>query len=85
MTELEVQRIAKIAADEAARKAIKETMILFGIDPDDPTAVQKDMAFIRSWREGTAAVGRSGLLTIVGVVIVAFMGLIWAAIKSPSL
>lgn len=60
------------------RTAVRETLISLGVDPDDHHEVQRDMIFLRSWRESTAAVKRQGLMTAIGVVVVGFLGLMWA-------
>ena len=66
-----------------ARAVVRETLISLGIDQNDFAAMQKDLAFLRAWRESTAAVKRQGLLTAIGVVTVGILGLIYLAIKGP--
>ena len=75
MTDAEVRAIAKAVAHEMLEA--------LGFDPDDKGASQKDMAFLRAWRESTNAVKRQGLVTAVGVIMIALLGLIWLAIKGP--
>jgi hypothetical protein len=71
MTEAEVKRIVS--------EAVEETLTKLGFDVGKPTEAQKDMAFLREWRESSATVKRQSLLTAVGVVTVGILGLIWAA------
>lgn len=73
MTENEVRAIAKVT--------VEETMLYLGVDVEDPTEVQKDMAFLRNWRESTQAVKRQGLIAAVGVLVLGVLGLIWSALK----
>ncbi|MCR4332287.1 MAG: hypothetical protein NUV34_06225 [Sulfuricaulis sp.] len=71
MTEQETRAIV--------REAVRETLISLGIDSDDHTGLQQDMAFLRSWRESTSAIKRQGLLTAVGVIVIGFLGLLVAS------
>jgi hypothetical protein len=73
VTENEVRAIAKVT--------VEETMLYLGVDVEDPTEVQKDMAFLRNWRESTQAVKRQGLIAAVGVLVLGVLGLIWSALK----
>lgn len=77
MTEDEAKSIAKAAATEAVHEAFQR----LGVDIDDWTEVQRDMAFIRSWRESSEAVKRQGLLTAIGIVVAGVLGLIWLALS----
>ncbi len=73
MTEAEIKRVVS--------EAVEETLTKLGVQVDDPIEVQKDMGFLHSWRTSTAAIGRHGMLTAVGVVVVGLLGLIWLSIK----
>ncbi len=77
MTEDEAKSIAKAAATEAVHEAFQR----LGVDIDDWTEVQRDMAFIRSWRESSEAVKRQGLLTAIGIVVAGVLGLVWLALS----
>lgn len=51
MTEEEkMQKLAQAVADEAARKAVAQTLASLGVDVTDPFEVQKDMAAMRDMR-----------------------------------
>lgn len=76
MTESEIKRVVEAT--------VEATLVKMGIDPDDLIEVQKDMSFVRDWRLSTAAVKRHGIITAVGVVVIAFLGLIWLAIKGGT-
>lgn len=75
MTEAEVKRIVA--------EAVAETLTKLGIQVDDPLEAQKDMQFLRQWRESAATVKKQSLVTAVGVITVGILGLIWLAIKGP--
>lgn len=68
--------IRKIVAE-----AVEQTLLTLGIDADEAVEIQKDMSFLRGWRESAGTVKRQGLMTAVGVLTVGFLGLIWIAVK----
>lgn len=93
MTPEEVEAIARQAAQEAlasfaaevqeaADKGVTAALERVGIDPDDPTAVQRDLAFLRDWRTTTAGMRRKGIMTAVGVIVVGALGALWLGFKA---
>lgn len=96
MDEQEIKAVARQAAQEAfsqslsafttevkdaAAEGVTEALERLGINPDDPTEVQRDMAFVRDWRTTTDGVKRKSLLAAVGFVVVATLGALWLGIK----
>ena len=77
MTEGEVKRIAA----EAARAAVEETFLRFGLSIDEPLEVQRDFQHLRSWRSSVDTVKKQGLITAVGILTAGLIGLIWMAIR----
>lgn len=77
MTESEVKRIAA----EAARAAVEETFLRFGLSIDEPLEVQRDFQHLRSWRSSVDTVKKQGLITAVGILTAGLIGLIWMAIR----
>ena len=70
-------------AQEAARAAMKEFLLVLGVNAEDPEAViavQKDFAHLRSWREASETVKSMGLRTAVGAIVAGLLGLIWLAL-----
>jgi len=63
-----------------ARATVREMLITLGADPDEPTELQRDFAFVRTWRLSTEAVERQGLLTAAGIIVTGVLGLIWLAV-----
>ena len=49
--DLETQALMTQIADEAANRAVGQTLLTLGIDHKDPIAVQKDMATLRELRD----------------------------------
>ncbi len=70
---------------EIVRVTVKETLnelfMGLGVDVKDPTEVQKDFAFVRSWRESSDAVKRQGLIGAAGFLVLAVLGLIWSKVS----
>lgn len=77
MTEAQINKVAQ----EAARAAVKETLLTIGIDTNNPLEFQRDMQHLRAWREASATVKRQGLITAVGILTAGFLAIIWLYIK----
>lgn len=77
MTEEEIQRIAK----EAAKQAVRETLITLAVDVDDPLETQKDFQMLRDWRRSAETVKKQSLVTAVGILTAGILGAIWLFIK----
>lgn len=97
MNEQEIRELARQAAQEAVsqtfarfRAEVKEAadegvtaaLERVGIDPNDPTEVQQDFAFLRDWRITTRSVRRKGILTGVGILVAGAMAAIWLGVKA---
>jgi hypothetical protein len=67
-------------AEAAARKAIAEMLLTLGVDTSDPKAIkemQRDFAYVRSWRESVVTVRNAGLKAAVGVLVTGTLGAVW--------
>lgn len=76
----EIQHIAS----ETAKAAVRETLLLMGVDVSDPKAIQEmqlDFAHTRRWRRSVETVGRQSLVSAVVILITGFAGAIWMAIQ----
>ena len=73
MTDEDVRQIAKATVEEMLQR--------LGADTAEPGKLQKDFAFLRSWRESTEAISRQGKITVTIVLITGLLGLIWLALK----
>ncbi len=82
--EIDDDRVRTIAR-EAAKEAVRETLIALGIDAADPREVQADMQHLRDWRLSVAAVKRQGIVSAVGLLTVGMLGLVWMALKGGGL
>ena len=76
MTDDEVRRIVK--------DTVLETLKAIAIDVEDPFEVQKDMAFVRTWRTAAESMTRGGFLVAGAAIVAGILGLIWAAWKGSA-
>ena len=58
---------------------VLDTLTKLGVDSAEPLETQKDMAHLRSWRRSTEAIKHKGLVTALGFIVAAILGL---ALKS---
>ena len=80
MTEDEATAIARTAATQAVNEAFNR----LGIDyVADWKEVQRDMSFIRNWRQSTDAIKRQGALAAIAVIVAGLLGLIWTTLRGP--
>ncbi|MEE8608986.1 MAG: hypothetical protein V3S55_15385 [Nitrospiraceae bacterium] len=73
LTQDELRQIVENTVD----KAIEETLTRFGIDVDDPLAMQADFRAMREWREASAAIRKKGLMTLVGILVTGSCAMLW--------
>ncbi len=62
-------------------EAVVDAMSTLGIDARSPMDVQKDMQFMRELRLTSEKIRQKGILTLVGLLVVAGAGAIWVGIK----
>jgi ABC-type uncharacterized transport system substrate-binding protein len=84
MTEEEVSRIAAEAADRAARKAIRETLLALGVDADRPIEFQEKMQFLASARAVMRTIVSQAITAIVGIAAVGGATAIWMQMGQPK-
>jgi hypothetical protein len=83
MDEEDIRRIAHEAADMAARKAIRETLVALGVDPDRPFEFQERMNFVRSLQSAASTIGKQTLTAVIGTVVLGILLAIWSKVGSP--
>lgn len=78
------QALARFAGEvrQAADEGVTAALERVGIDPDDPVAVQRDLAFLRDWRTTTASVRKKGILTAVGIIVAGVLGALWLGVMA---
>ncbi|MDP2619863.1 MAG: hypothetical protein Q8P46_06755 [Hyphomicrobiales bacterium] len=83
-TAREDTRLIREAAKMAAEAAVDRVLLRLGIDPQVPAEfieVRKDLSYLRSLRQTRDAIGKTGIRTIVSVVVVGALAMLWAAFK----
>jgi hypothetical protein len=88
MTYLQAASETEVIAKIAAREAVKEWLVTIGIDASDPEAIinlQKDFAYVRTWRRSIETVRTTSVRTAVGVIVTGFLGIIYVLFKGWKL
>jgi len=75
------RRMVQEVAEEAAHKAVEETLEKLGIDPDEHKEVQKDMIWMRKYREMSEKIGSRVLLTAFTLLTVGIAGAVWSQVS----
>ena len=66
----------------AADKGVTAALERVGIDSEDPTAVQRDLAFLRDWRTTTASIRKKSIVTAVGLIVAGLLGALWLGLQA---
>lgn len=89
LTELDLENLVNRVASDAANsvsndiiregveKAVTNLLVKFGFDIENPSKVQRDMAFLRDFRTGTSTLKRSILYIFLTVTIPAIIYAVW--------
>lgn len=67
LVEVVANRAAREAAAEAGKAAVAQTLIGFGLDPDNRAEIMKDFMFLSEMRSLSSASKRHVMLAVVGV------------------
>lgn len=81
LSEHELQRMVDEAANKAAREAVRETLITFGMDANNPLELQKDMQHLRDWRMAVGTIKKQSIVTAVGIITAGVLGAIWYMLR----
>lgn len=88
--ERQIMQSMEAVAEKAAAKAVRETLILFGVDVKDPIKAQEqfaalrqlanketisDLEFLRRWHSAADRVSDTGWRTFTKILITALLGL----------
>lgn len=80
MTESEIDKLCQ----RVAEKTVNDTLLKLGMSIGDPIEFQKDMAFLRSWRQSSDSVKRQGFITMTIVLTTGFLGLLYTFFKGGT-
>ena len=67
---------------QVVRATVGETLTSLGMDCSKPLELQKDMAFLRSWREGATGVQSKLGMVVLGTVVSGLLMLVGVGIKT---
>ena len=74
LTESEIKDLMKAA--------VEETLTGLGFDTEHPLAVQRDLSYLRDWRNTTESIRGKAVLVAVGVSVVGLAGVLWLGFKA---
>lgn len=80
----EVRELVRSTAEQAAKEAVRQTLLTLGIDTEEPIEVQADMRHLREWRKSVATVKKQGLVTAIAIITSGVLGLVWLAVTSKN-
>lgn len=66
---------------QLVRSTVNETLLGLGLESSNPLALQRDLQFLRQWRQSTEAVRTKAMITVVGFVVTAVCGILWMLFK----
>jgi hypothetical protein len=78
MSNEELEKIAR----QAARHAVKETLLSLGIDMENPLEMQEDFAWLRRYRQMAEKVGNRMIATVIVILTGGFIAAMWTGFKS---
>lgn len=73
MTEAELKKVVS--------EAVSDTLTRLGIEVDDPLKVQRDLQFLRRWRESSETVTLKSIMTAVTLIVTGVLGLIYMKLQ----
>lgn len=74
--------LLKDVADQAAELAVKRTFITLGLDPNEPIAAQRDLAWLRATRERSEGIWGKIIVGLVGVGVVGATSAFWIGFQT---
>lgn len=77
-------RAAREAAADAAKTAVAQTLIGFGLDPNNRAEILKDMLFLSEMRSLSASSKRHVVLAILGILATGVATAVWAYLKAEG-
>lgn len=74
--------IGKDHLREIVREEFDMSLTRMGFDIAAPVESQKDLQFVREWRQSTESVKRKGIATLATICITGICGIIWMGVKT---
>lgn len=73
MTEEDVKKLIK--------NTVHTTFTQLGIQPDDPSAMQRDFLYLRDWRISTERMKVKTIVSVIAILISGLVGAFWLFLK----
>lgn len=70
---------------QLVRSAVLETLSQLGVDTSSPIEMQRDFQHLRDWRMAQEVIRRKGYMTLMGILVTGFVGLLWVGFKDVIL
>lgn len=67
---------------DAIKQAVAEGLTGVGIDAEHPLETQRDMQYVRAWRETSESVRGKAIVVAVGIVLAGSLGIFWLGVKA---
>ncbi len=74
-------RLGREDVEDIAKAAVRETLVLFGVQVDNPVELQRDFARLREWRQNVDALKGKTLWAIFSIVLIGILGLVVLGFK----
>ncbi len=74
--------LSKDELHDIIKKAVTEVLTGVGIDAAHPIETQKDMQYVRAWRETSESVRGKAIVVAVGIVLAGACGIFWLGVKA---
>ncbi len=68
--------------NDLVANAVRQTLLMLGVDAQNPIEMQKDFLHLREWRKTNADLKSKGLLTLVGLVLTGAGALLLVGLKA---
>lgn len=79
-----VRRVVSEQIDKAITKTVSDTLISFGLDPQQRNEIQRDMLFIRDMRTLSADSKKHIVLAILGALVAGLVTAVWFYVKASG-
>ncbi len=74
--------LSKSEIKSLVKDAVAETLTGLGFDIAHPLAVQRDLQYLRAWRDTVDSLKGKTILTAVGIAVIGLCGVLWLGFKA---
>lgn len=77
MDHLTEQEIEQVVA-----KAVKATLLSFGVDTSKPIEMQRDFQALRDWRTASESIRSKSVMTLISIIVAGTLAALWVGIRN---